>query len=115
VSNYGFGHLKLSVRDLVRFGSLYADSGPEVISRDYRIQAMTAAADGGAPEDLPYGLLWWAGGVPGLTSALAAGWAGQFLLVVPERRLVIAGTGDPGRLRHGWQNARHLASEIAAA
>jgi hypothetical protein len=47
---------------------------------------------GGPPEGLPYGFHVWLD--DGLL--LAAGWAGQHLLVVPDAGAVVVTTGDPG-------------------
>ena len=118
--HYGFGHLALTARDVAKLGQLYLEAGKwrgtQILPRSYVEQATTAHVAGGPPEELPYGFLWWTGAERGHRIFMAAGYAGQFLLVVPDLDLVVVGTGDADALPPGWTSARHvaLAGAIAA-
>ena len=104
---YGFGHLHLSARDLVKLGELYLRGGDQIVSRGYVADATRAHVGGGPPEHLPYGLLWWIDE----PRFLAAGYAGQFLIVSPGDELVVVGTGDAARLSPTWTSARHALAQ----
>lgn len=116
--NYGFGHLQLSAYDLVKLGTLYLCDGKwhgrQIVPRDYVAEATRVRVRGGPPEGLPYGFLWWIDDHLAPRRFLAAGYAGQFVLVLPADDLVVVGTGDASRLSPSWTSAWHLAATLAS-
>jgi CubicO group peptidase (beta-lactamase class C family) len=102
--------IRVSARDLAAFGLLFAQEGRwgdgQVISRAWvhestRPYSDTGDAGGGAG----YGLMWWVEQdgrliVPGLAfpsgSFMGFGWGGQYLVVLPACRLVVANLVDTG-------------------
>ncbi|WP_158548149.1 serine hydrolase domain-containing protein [Desertihabitans brevis] len=96
---YGFGDARLSPRQLLAFGRAWAD-GRAVPDR-YRERAWRACSPGGPPEQRPYGYGWWLSpDDAGVRTCLAAGWAGQAVLIAPDHGLVLVATGSPER----WRN-----------
>ncbi|HEV7260834.1 MAG TPA: serine hydrolase [Bosea sp. (in: a-proteobacteria)] len=97
---------KLTARDALRFGRLVLDrgawNGRQVIPAEWIDQSLSeqAATDRG---DLGYGYLWWT--LPrarfGAGAGFAAGFGGQFIAVVPARRLVVVQTAPHPRARTG--------------
>lgn len=92
----GADGLQLSADGVAAIGRLWLGEGRhhghELVERGF-LEAMTSRQnDGGPPEDIPYGFLTWL--PPGLV--MAAGWAGQHLLVDRSRRLVVVVTTDAG-------------------
>jgi CubicO group peptidase (beta-lactamase class C family) len=73
------------------------------LSSAYVAEATRAHVAGGPPEHLPYGFLWWIDE----PCFLAAGYAGQFVVVTPGDELVVVGRGDAARLSPTWTSARH--------
>ena len=94
---------QMSTRDRARFGLLYARAGDwdgtPVLSPDWIAQSTLPWSDAGS--GVAYGYMWWISadgwhlgsqfdGVP----YSARGWGGQYIVVVPERDLVIVHTVD---------------------
>ncbi|MFS1298772.1 serine hydrolase domain-containing protein [Streptosporangium longisporum] len=113
--SYGFGHLRLSALDLLRFGELWLDPVPGVLDPAYAAEATTAHGPGGPPENLPYGYLWWTTAIAGHRAFVAGGYAGQHVVVVPDLRLVTVTTGSETALVPGWRPAFALVPAIVAA
>jgi CubicO group peptidase (beta-lactamase class C family) len=113
-ADYGFGHLKLSPRDLAKLGELYLAGGGEVVSRAYVEEATRPHSAGGGPEGAAYGFLWWTADEP-FRHFFAGGYAGQSLTAIPELGVVAVTTGDEALLRPGWRNARHAVLEAFAS
>ena len=93
-SNGGAG-LNLTPRDMQALGHLALHGGShqqrQVVAAPY-VAAMTSAqiATGSGMATPFYGLGWWVGQTgDGAAFALANGWGGQFILVVPRKRLVV--------------------------
>ncbi|MCU0251718.1 MAG: beta-lactamase family protein [Vicinamibacterales bacterium] len=93
-SNGGAG-LYLTPRDMQALGHLVLNGGAhrqrQVVSASY-VAAMTSAqiATGSGMATPLYGFGWWAGQTGGGSAyTLANGWGGQFILVVPAKRLVV--------------------------
>jgi CubicO group peptidase (beta-lactamase class C family) len=103
---------KLSARDAARFGQLILDrgvfGGRQLVPADWIAESVTphSRTDRG---DLGYGYLWWtlpaASFGPG--AAFAAGFGGQFIAVVPSRRLVVVQV-IAGRPREGGGSTRRF-------
>ncbi len=113
--SYGFGHLRLSALDLLRFGELWLDPEPGVLDPAYAAEATAAHSPGGPPENLPYGYLWWTTRIAGHHAFVAGGYAGQHVVVVPALRLVTVTTGSEAALPPGWRPAFSLVPAIVAA
>ncbi len=114
----GFGHLRLTVDGLQRIGQLLLHrgrwAGRALVGGDYLDAMIRPWSSGGPPEGLPYGYLLW---VDEPVGYLAAGWAGQALVVMPGPRAVVVVTGDPrflpgppprDPLAPGWRPALEL-------
>ncbi len=112
----GYGHLELRPRDLARLGQLYLDRGrvddTQLLPRAFVDAATAATTDGGPPESVPYGYLWWITEDGGLRSFFAGGYGGQYVTVIPELALVVASTGDVDVFTETSRNLRRLVSEI---
>jgi CubicO group peptidase (beta-lactamase class C family) len=120
-SRHGAFHFSISTRDLARFGQLYLDGGAwdgrQVVPRFWVGLSTTSGGpvryadrDAGA-----YEYLWWVADqgvhLPGvnLEGAFSAqGAGGHYVLVIPDRRLVIVhrGSNEP---------ASHALADVAAA
>jgi CubicO group peptidase (beta-lactamase class C family) len=87
--SYGYAHLRLSAESLGRLGELWRAGGQPLIDPDFAAAMTAPRTPGGPPEELPYGFGTWVG--DGLS--LAAGWAGQHVVVLPDA--VVVTTGDP--------------------
>lgn len=101
-SHNGGAGLDLRPRDLARFGQLFlqrgASGGRQIVPADW-VDLSTAARfdwrfELGALEGISYGYLWWV--VPGASGPLHFAWGhgGQYVVVVPGRRLVVVATND---------------------
>ena len=88
--SYGFAHLRLSAASLGRLGELWRSGGAPLIDPAFAAAMTTAQSTGGPPEGLAYGYGLWVGA----GELLAAGWAGQCVLVLPDA--VVVATGDAG-------------------
>jgi len=99
--NGGAG-LWLSPRDMQAIGDMVLNGGraqgQQVVAASW-IREMTRAQVGtGAGMPAPsYGYGWWVGQTSGTDFTMAHGWGGQFIVVVPARRLVVtAAAGTVG-------------------
>lgn len=95
ISTGGWG-LFLTPRDMAKFGYLYlhggAWDGQQVVAADWvadSTRAHIAAGSGWLAED--YGYQWW---IDGNSYFMALGYAGQYIIVMPERDLVVTFTSD---------------------
>ncbi len=96
----GGNEMALSMRDMVRFGELYRHNGlwngRQVLGRDWvrrSLQPVTRSRFSG----LAYGYGWFLGSVEGEAYALARGYGGQIVCIVPGLELTVAITSDPTR------------------
>lgn len=96
--HWGCGGLSLTARDLVKVGLLYLAggtwNGTRVVDDGYVREASSPLMAGGPPEFCGYGLLWWVAdrGTPRLY--FAAGYGGQYVVVVPDLDLVVVTQTD---------------------
>jgi CubicO group peptidase (beta-lactamase class C family) len=88
----GWWGLKLTARDLVKFGQLYLAGGrwegTQVVPEDWVTEATRAQVDTDQP-GIGYGYQWWVGDIDGARSYRAMGYGGELLVVVPSRDLVV--------------------------
>ena len=97
------GGLYLRPRDMAKIGQLYLQDGVwdgnVVVSQQWvrqSVQTAVVSVDqiGARYRHTGYGYLWWPGEWTGaLGSYMAAGWGGQFIIVVPSKSLVVIVTG----------------------
>ena len=89
-------NLYLTARELALFGQLYLQRGAwesrQVVPAAWVDASWTTAWDTGAGWD--YGYLWWLTERDGLRIAVAWGWRGQLVYVVPELDVVVVVTTD---------------------
>lgn len=95
---------RLSARDAARFGQLYLDggrwSGRQVIPAAW-VKASTTTYSMTDRGSMGYGYLWWTlnPNVFGPGAALASGYGGQAIAIVPSKQLVVVQTVDWPRTR----------------
>jgi CubicO group peptidase (beta-lactamase class C family) len=115
-NSLGYGHLELRPRDLVQLGQLYLDAGrhgdTQLLAPSFVDAATRAQTDGGPPEGVPYGYLWWVSEDCGYQSFFAGGFGGQYITVVPALALVVVTTGDVDVFTKTSRNLRRLVTEV---
>jgi CubicO group peptidase (beta-lactamase class C family) len=99
--NFGGVRLHLSLRHMWTFGELYLNGGlangrqvvpAEWIERSTRSHIST---DGYSPFGPEYGYLWWIGEGAPHEFYFANGYGGQFVVIVPEKRMVVTTQCQP--------------------
>jgi CubicO group peptidase (beta-lactamase class C family) len=96
----GGNEMALRLRDMVRFGELYRLggrwNGQQVLSADWVAQSFEPRTR--SPfSGLEYGLGWFLGRTGDNRYALARGYGGQVICIVPALRVTLAITSDPTR------------------
>lgn len=96
----GGNEMALSPLAMIRFGELYRLGGVRasrrVISEDW-VEASFVARTRSPFSGLEYGYGWFLGELAGHRSAIARGYGGQLICVVPSLNLTVAITSDPTR------------------
>ena len=94
----GGNEMALTHQAMIRFGEMYRQGGvydgQQVLSRDWverSLQSRTRSPYSG----LSYGYGWFLGNAGGASYALARGYGGQVICIVPELALAVALTSDP--------------------
>lgn len=85
-------HFRMSARDLARFGYLFLNNGNwngrQLVPEEWVRESTTAYSQSG--EEGGYGYLWWVNGFDlSLKSFSAQGALGKYLIIIPEKQLVI--------------------------
>jgi len=97
ISNGGFG-LRLHLVDMAKFGQLFLQSGQslgkEVISSTWVKKSFDMTIPFNEEKSSGYGYLWWMRLLNGEKMIYAAGYGGQYIMVVPTRALVVAITSS---------------------
>lgn len=91
-----------TARDMARFGQVYLEQGmaegEQVIPSDWVEQSTMyhKGGDGswGELQNLGYGFQWWIGTIKGYDIFSAIGFAGQFIMILPELNMVIVTTAQ---------------------
>lgn len=112
----------LSARDAARFGQLFLDGGrwdgKQIIPAAW-VKESTTAYSRTERGSLGYGYLWWTLNpkVFGPGAALASGYGGQAVAIVPSKRLVVVQTVDPAQNAKGMRTSHfiNLLQRLAAA
>lgn len=87
-----------NARDFARIGKLYLDSGRwkgnQIVSEEYVLRSTTPSAlsDKGQPNK-EYGYQWWIGEYSGRKVFYARGILGQYILVLPEEKIIMVRLG----------------------
>lgn len=96
----GGNEMALTLEGMIRFGEMYRQQGRfdgnQVLSPDW-VEASFEPQTRSPFSGLNYGLGWFLGRASGADFALARGYGGQIICVVPSRELTIAITSDPLR------------------
>jgi CubicO group peptidase (beta-lactamase class C family) len=123
---FGGNDMRISPRDLVRFGELYRNEGrldgEQIVPAEWvRASLVPRARVGGEA----YGFGWFISSVNGHRMFYALGYGGQFLFVVPALELTVVVTSDQSGGRGGAQHHQQVrrllrewivpAAEIGAA
>lgn len=97
ISNGGFG-LRLRLVDMAKFGQLFLQSGQslgkEVVSSTWVKKSFDMTIPFNEEKSSGYGYLWWMRLLNGEKMIYAAGYGGQYIMVVPTRALVVAITSS---------------------
>ena len=97
VSNGGFG-LSLRLIDMAKFGQLFlqegTSAGEEIISSAWVRKSFAMTIPFNQDKSSGYGYLWWMRMVNGEKMVYAAGYGGQYIMIVPTRALVVAITSS---------------------
>ena len=90
----GGNEMALTLDGMVRFGEMYRLGGAEVLSADW-VQRSFEVRTRSPFSGLSYGYGWFLGRVGGVRYALARGYGGQLIVVVPALQMTMALTSDP--------------------
>ncbi len=96
----GAAGLSLTPRDMLAIGRLYLDQGMfggnRIVGGGWIAKASTfqITTNNAQPYGPGYGFGWWTGSAHGHTYFFANGWGGQFIVVVPDIRLIVVATND---------------------
>ncbi len=96
--NNGGAGLQLTPRDMVKIGKMMLDrgevNGKRIVSAQWSDESVSPKIGINASMDFSdgYGYCWWTGRTPKGAYAFANGYGGQFILIEPSRRLVVAAT-----------------------
>lgn len=115
-NNVGGSELQLTPRDMAKFGWLVLNQGRwedrAVVSPDWLVQAHTPVTTFEPTPDqcvqLSYGWQWWLRPQGPHHSAIAVGYGGQFVTVVPALDLVVVITGRLSRVPEPFRDSSML-------
>jgi CubicO group peptidase (beta-lactamase class C family) len=120
----GYGFLKLTARDLAKFGYLYLKGGTwegrQVVPAAYvRASTQRHTSTGGTfGPDEGYGYQWWTTTEQGHRAFAAIGLGGQLIEVIPDLDLIVVMTSEPGTaedLRAGGDSQRMVGNVVVPA
>lgn len=97
---YGGSGMDLIPRDMARFGYLYLKNGllnsAQIVPVSWIESSYQCYAGGdsawGVVAEVGYGYLWWMGRIREYRIYFAMGWAGQFIIIVPDLEMIIVTT-----------------------
>ena len=112
---WGFGEIYVPARDMAKFGQLFLDGGvydgreiihPDWIEESFQRYSEKIARGGVLPwygsfRDRGYGYQWWSSRVGDHYFTYASGHGGNYIILLPELRMVIVTTADP--LHEMWE------------
>ena len=97
IVNGGAG-VRLTPLDMLKIGELYlnhgAYNGARVVSEEWIVKATTRKilTNNAVPFGPGYGYFWWTGNAHSRDYFFANGWGGQFIVVVPDIKLIVVAT-----------------------
>lgn len=115
--NVGGAELALTARAMAKFGYLYLNRGvwdgaqiiPAAwIDESHAYHTLFDPASGNECDTLGYGFLWWLRPQGDAESAIAVGFGGQFVYVIPALDLVVVMTGRLGSVPEAFRDNRML-------
>jgi CubicO group peptidase (beta-lactamase class C family) len=94
---YGGGGIFITAREMARFGLVYLNGGElwgrQILPSNWVQESLSVHWDGfgdyGSLTDIAYGYLWWMGTMGGHSVKLAWGFAGQFILLIPDASMIV--------------------------
>lgn len=93
--------MKVSIQLLNELGQLLLNkgiiNGKRLFSEEYYEQMIKEYSCGGFPECIPYGLSWWIENNTNVPYFCASGFGGQYLIVVPQKSMIISMVSDMDR------------------
>ena len=97
--NYnGSAALSLTPHDMLKLGQLYLNkgifNGTRIVSEEWidKVSSSIITTHNAQPYGPSYGYLWWIGNQNGHDYSFANGYGGQFIVVVPDLKLVVVAT-----------------------
>lgn len=113
----GGNGLMILPKDMAKIGYLYLKKGnwkgKQIIPVDFVNNSIQKHNEGGYPENEAYGYLWWITTIEGYSAYLAAGYGGQYIIVIPELDMIITTTSNLDR--HHYENKDILKKFIIPA
>ncbi|MBC8345560.1 MAG: beta-lactamase family protein [Candidatus Marinimicrobia bacterium] len=95
--NGGYG-INIKLKDMLKFGQLYLQqgksAGEEIISSGWIKKSTTMVIPFNSDQSWGYGYLWWIRKMNGELIYNALGYGGQYIMVIPNRALVVAVTSS---------------------
>lgn len=92
--NYGWGEMSLKPQDMAKFGNLYLNLGrwndQQILPEEWVRESTSAHIFAGTLSD-SYGYQWW---IDNNGYVMALGYAGQYIIVLPEQNMVVVFTSD---------------------
>ena len=93
--------MKVSIQLLDEFGQLLLNRGvineKRLFTEEYYEQSICEYSCGGFPECNSYGLSWWLGIYSSIPFFYASGFGGQYLAVIPQKKMIISILSDMDR------------------
>lgn len=93
--------MKVSIQLLDELGQLLLNkgvvNGKRLFSEEYYVQSICKYSCGGFPECTSYGLSWWLRSDLNMPHFYAAGFGGQILAVIPQKKMIISILADMDR------------------
>lgn len=102
---FGGNDMELTPRQMLAFGELYLNEGryknKQILSREWVKESLKPRVASPRGQGRHYGYGWWIRDTAGFETPYAWGYGGQFILLVPELKIVVALTSNsvPGSQR----------------
>jgi CubicO group peptidase (beta-lactamase class C family) len=96
--NNGAAGLQLTPYDMLKIGQLYLNkgvyNGTRIVSEEWinKASSFKITTNNAQPFGPGYGYCWWIGNIHSHNYFFANGWGGQFIVVVPDLRVVVVAT-----------------------
>lgn len=93
--------MKVSIQMLDELGQLLLNkgviNGKRLFAEEYYEQSIYEYSRGGFPECDSYGLSWWLGHIQSIPYFYASGFGGQYLIMIPQEKMVVSIMSDMDR------------------